>query len=87
MKLSSFLPLSISLALASVCLAQAGAGQTLLTEEDEAKIGAGGETFQYQSDIARLMSTVIHSLFVIPGHELPARPRLTTPPPRLAQLH
>mgnify|MGYP001596617517 CR=1 FL=1 len=48
MKLSSFVPLSISLALASSALAQAGAGQTFLTEEHEAKIGAGAETFQYQ---------------------------------------
>ncbi|KAL8278223.1 hypothetical protein RQP46_009396 [Phenoliferia psychrophenolica] len=63
MKLSSFLPLSISLAFAARSLAAAGHGQTVLTEEHEAKIGAGAETFEYQSDIARLMSTVIHSLY------------------------
>ncbi|KAK4705512.1 molecular chaperone HtpG, partial [Phenoliferia sp. Uapishka_3] len=60
MKFSSLIPL---LALASRAFAQEGAGQTLLTEDHEAKIGAGAETFQYQSDIARLMRTVIHSLY------------------------
>ncbi|KAM0750396.1 heat shock protein Hsp90 [Meredithblackwellia eburnea MCA 4105] len=63
MKFSSLL-LPLSLVGARLASAQQASGsQTYLTAEDEAKIGAAAETFQYQSDNARLMSTVIHSLY------------------------
>lgn len=44
-------------------LVHAQGDSRLLTEADEAAIGARSETHAYQSDISRLMKTVVHSLY------------------------
>ncbi|KAI5480834.1 heat shock protein Hsp90 [Pseudohyphozyma bogoriensis] len=51
------------LALSALARAQDSPAANLLSPEDEVKIAGAGETFQYQSDVSRLMSTVVHSLY------------------------